>query len=304
MLDQSYANYPAPPAQFGVTPVRMTKRLTVRKRVASACSQCKKSRMRCDDLRPCKRCFRSGKQNICLPSPEFLNGIEQHTSSNTSSMYSMNSALFVGETLNLFNSNQVESALVSPPQLMFPSFNSFVQPQVHAENHNFFNSGPVHDRSVFGAFSSSAQLAQIRASQATLNPAAISFESMLSGRPQIPQQPQILPIHGDAAGSLGNLIAQKQDEIRALLGHMQPSSALDSLLLSAMLTSPSSAQSSRISAALEAVAAVATAASLPAGLAKSGGGGGGGGAASGPPLGSVGSVSLPPLPPLWTLSNR
>ena len=49
--------------QFPLT--RMTKRLTLRKRVASACVQCKKSRIRCDDIRPCKRCQRSGKEKTC-----------------------------------------------------------------------------------------------------------------------------------------------------------------------------------------------------------------------------------------------
>jgi hypothetical protein len=46
-----------------------TKRMTIRKRVASACILCKKSRMRCDDQRPCKRCLRFGKEKLCsLPT--------------------------------------------------------------------------------------------------------------------------------------------------------------------------------------------------------------------------------------------
>ena len=48
--------------------IRMTKRLTIRKRVSSACVQCKKSRMRCDDFRPCKRCQRIGKIDRCIQS--------------------------------------------------------------------------------------------------------------------------------------------------------------------------------------------------------------------------------------------
>ena len=43
-----------------------TKRMTLRKRVSSACILCKRSRMRCDDLRPCKRCLRFGNEKLCV----------------------------------------------------------------------------------------------------------------------------------------------------------------------------------------------------------------------------------------------
>lgn len=43
-----------------------TKRMTIRKRVSSACAICKKSRVRCDDQRPCKRCLHFGREMFCL----------------------------------------------------------------------------------------------------------------------------------------------------------------------------------------------------------------------------------------------
>ena len=75
------------------------------------------------------------------------------------------------------------------------------------------------------------------------------------------------PSREEPAPSLEELIARKQGEILAHLGRLHPSSALDSLLLSAMLASPSSNPESRISAALRAVAALS---SPPAGRTPSG----------------------------------
>ena len=48
----------------------VTKRMTIRKRVSSACMTCKKGKMKCDDQRPCTRCVRFGKEQLCVETSE------------------------------------------------------------------------------------------------------------------------------------------------------------------------------------------------------------------------------------------
>ena len=48
--------------------ISVTKRMTIRKRVSSACISCKKGKMRCEDQRPCKTCVRYGKERQCVAS--------------------------------------------------------------------------------------------------------------------------------------------------------------------------------------------------------------------------------------------
>ena len=78
--------------------------------------------------------------------------------------------------------------------------------------------------------------------------------------PQMHQPPPPAPCSKTPSVSLEAQIAHQQAQIRALVARLPPNAALDSLLLSAMLASPSTAPSSRISAALDAVAATAAAA--------------------------------------------
>ena len=103
--------------------------------------------------------------------------------------------------------------------------------------------------------------------------------------PQMHQPPPPAPCSKTPSVSLEAQIAHQQAQIRALVARLPPNAALDSLLLSAMLASPSTAPLSRISAALDAVAAVAFAASLacePKARAD----------------GSLRSVGMPTLPPI------
>ncbi len=51
-----------PPGQVSPKAVRKTKA-----HVASACVNCKKKHLRCDNARPCRRCVQSGKEVCCAP---------------------------------------------------------------------------------------------------------------------------------------------------------------------------------------------------------------------------------------------
>ena len=39
-----------------------------RQRVSQACDYCKSSKTKCSEFRPCSRCMRAGRGNICLDS--------------------------------------------------------------------------------------------------------------------------------------------------------------------------------------------------------------------------------------------
>ena len=259
-------------AQHNAPTLRMTKRLTLRKRVASACSHCKKSRMRCDDLRPCKRCIRSAKESSCVDSND--------ASRNKDSDANNSIPVWSG---NLSQPSFQSLPHIHSPQLMFPRFNSTsMLPELSARGITLKDNALAQMARELSA--GHAMEANVPENLAALMARGNSFQYQTSHSARF-ESPRLLQ----------QQIANKQEEIRALLSNLQPSAALDTLLLSAMLASPSSAPSSRISAALEAVAAVSSAASLPCCA-------GGAPPAGFLPLHAAAGPALPPLPPPWMLT--
>ena len=231
---------------------RMTKRMTIRKRVAAACSQCKKGRMRCDDLRPCKRCQRSGKGNQCSSGSFQSNKISP--SNAIQAWESVHSAAPDSEEGAFTAGNDVRS-----PDLMLPQLNTYPLRAIERVQYNQARAFESPADSSFRDFFQEMRNVQSNAPSGILDSSSFLWQQqahignrLTSGSPFHQQQPS----HTQWLPSLEQLIARQQEEILALVNRLHPSSALDSLLLSAMLASPSSAPESRISAALRAVAAL------------------------------------------------
>ena len=238
---------------------RMTKRLTIRKRVAAACSQCKKSRMRCDDMRPCTRCQRFGKE--CVGSDDASRANE---SNGFPACGSVQAAPACSELGAFFSGFDVRS----PRSLVLPMLNTFPPQMAEHALSTAIGTQPIggsHD------FTREYTRPQVNAPFANATVNEMNPLRLWETSPFPNHRPNIMdsvsacdarflrhqqPPREETTPSLEQLIARQQEEILTVLGRLHPTSALDSLLLSAMLASPSSAPESRISAALRAVAAL------------------------------------------------
>jgi hypothetical protein len=283
-------------------PVHLTKRLTPRKRVAAACAHCKKSRMRCDDVRPCKRCIRSGKDSSCTLSPDIEKQSDQDAKmiSSTFAIWSasgdsgLSEASPVSSGFNLFDSNLIRS-----PQTTFSQFNI-----------NIYREHPClgsHDQVVWRrpfppAFGQHQMMDRCVSLVPALAPATETPTSFFQTSSDISRLHFNQPLRTEdpqarwqqtgacseaASASLDEQIAHQQERIRELVARLPPNAALESLLLSAMLASPSTAPSSRTPAALDAAAPART-----------------------PPAAGAGGIvparappALPPLPWPWSRAD-
>jgi hypothetical protein len=196
-------------------------------------------------LRPCKRCLRSGKETSCVSSSS--DGKEHDQD--------------MKFTFPKFESN------IIPPHCAFPSFNmcgpgiqcnsSITRMMDFSLKANNFPVTPASSSEV----KLLAAMEGYTGSPSCL-PHGMAQPAFISNEQRIQQQ-QIASRSSElSSASLGVLIAHQQEQIRALVSRLPPNAALDNLLLSAMLASPSTAPSFRISAALDAVATAAAAASI------------------------------------------
>jgi hypothetical protein len=244
--------------------VRLTKRLTPRKRVAAACAHCKKSRMRCDDVRPCKRCLRSGKDSSCTPSPDMEKECNQNTEKapiwSTPNEQEFNIHSTASSAFNILAQQSVAFSEFSlETSREYPRLGSYDQACWRRPYPPVFSQFPAFSQ--FHAMHRHLSLAPAYlqpTEEHSSFPAFDNASTLPYKQPAELQQLHHLQQSSVTSVSLEQQIAHQQEQIRALVARLPPHAALDNLLLSAMLASPSTAPSSQISAALEAAAAAAS----------------------------------------------
>ena len=192
--------------------------------------------MRCDEVRPCKRCIRAGKQTSC--------SLVMDTALSSENIFSADSQAISDPFSSGSNLRTYDSKLITPSNNQFPQLNrTGVNDPKQKQD---FRSGlslsvPFNQARSAQQISPSTELFQSVASQYSSQGAQL--QSMIGNfipRTQSFAQQLAVPIV-NFPGFLEQQRVHQQGEIRALLGRMQPRGVLDNLLFPSMLGPPESA---------------------------------------------------------------
>jgi hypothetical protein len=189
-----------------------TKRMTIRKRVASACLFCKKSRVRCDDQRPCKRCVHFGKEIACA---------QESRSSKTEDQAWTGSPIKDQGYRNILVSGQEGARLNDSDSVSNTVPATFFEQQPILGNaptefdRNFFDQPKLFQeaRANIQAPLFAQNISQASIRPPSLPPGVADFAhstSSFAHKPPVPTQAEILQ----------HLVARQRQEIMATLAHM------------------------------------------------------------------------------------